>query len=214
MVFVDGFNLYHALDNHCKAIKKTTGINANYLKWLDLKSLSQALITKNEVIAAVNYYSAYAMWRGTDSHNRHRSYVTALEYSGVSTRLGKFKERDVTCKNCNTSWKKHEEKATDVNIAINIIKSAFKNEFDRAIIVSADTDLIPAIRLVKQEFPNLEVDLCVPIGHTGAIAEFKTIANQVIKLKPFHISNNRLPNEFKTSKGITLTVPDDYKSSI
>ena len=49
-VYIDGFNLYHALDD----------LGESHLKWLDLWALSQTLVRKNEAVTTVKYFSAYA----------------------------------------------------------------------------------------------------------------------------------------------------------
>lgn len=59
-VYVDGFNLYHALDD----------LNQDHLKWLNLWSLSEKLISGNETLTEVKYFSAYATWR-ENSMRRH-----------------------------------------------------------------------------------------------------------------------------------------------
>ena len=50
--FVDGFNLYHALDN--KRFYR--------YKWLDLSSLAQKFITKKDKIEEIYYFTALATW--------------------------------------------------------------------------------------------------------------------------------------------------------
>jgi uncharacterized LabA/DUF88 family protein len=48
------------------------------------------------------------------------------------------------------------EKGTDVKIAVDLIVGAMKNKYDIAIIVSSDTDLIPAIEEVKNLKKKIE----------------------------------------------------------
>lgn len=67
--------------------------------------------------------------------------------------LGKFKSKRLRCKvqGCqhpNKEYFSREEKETDVNIAIHLLTDAFNETFDTAFILSADTDLIPAIKKV------------------------------------------------------------------
>jgi len=68
-VYVDGFNLYHALDD----------LNQNHLKWLNLWALSENLISQDggETLITVKYFSAYATWRER-SMRRHQRYVAAF----------------------------------------------------------------------------------------------------------------------------------------
>ena len=44
---------------------------------------------------------------------------------------------------------KYHEKSVDVNIAIDILVTTYENLADRVILVSSDTDLLPAIKKAK-----------------------------------------------------------------
>lgn len=48
----------------------------------------------------------------------------------------------------------YEEKETDVNIAIHILKWAFQNEYDTAYILSADSDISPTVVMCRDIFPS------------------------------------------------------------
>ena len=85
-VYIDGYNLYYA-------IKKLADDNPkeNHLKWVDLWALSETLVSPDETVTAVKYFSAYAKWRG-DSYGRHQKYVTVLKEKGVEFIDGNFKK--------------------------------------------------------------------------------------------------------------------------
>lgn len=104
--YVDGFNVYHAIDDMSRA---TRG-ELNHLKWLDLRKL-MTIFTDPAVhnIVSVKYFSAYATWKPQQCA-RHKVYVAALENTGVDIILGQFKEKQVFCKNCLTFFTGHEEK--------------------------------------------------------------------------------------------------------
>jgi len=51
-------------------------------------------------------------------------------------------------------YQTYEEKRTDVNIAIKILEDAFLKKYDRAIIMSGDSDIVPSIESVKKNFPE------------------------------------------------------------
>jgi hypothetical protein len=115
-VYVDGFNLYHAL----------VRFRDDKVKWLDLRALSQRLIRpKTEEIKAINYFSAYADWL-PGPKSRHEEYVKALMACGVHCILGHFKSKDRRCKSCGAAWVAHEEKETDVSIGIAMLNDATK----------------------------------------------------------------------------------------
>ncbi|NGX61332.1 MAG: 6-hydroxy-3-succinoylpyridine 3-monooxygenase HspA, partial [Chlamydiae bacterium] len=148
--FVDGFNLYHAL----REIKKP------YLKWLDLSQLMERLFPHqhSQIITDIFFFSAYPTWK-KDSYERHRKYVSALRASGVQPILGQFKIKQRKCPNCKHGWRGHEEKESDVNIALALLNEAYRDRYDRAVIVSRDSDLAPATRMVRKYFPEKTITI-------------------------------------------------------
>jgi uncharacterized LabA/DUF88 family protein len=46
---------------------------------------------------------------------------------------------------------KYHEKGVDVQIAVDIVRGAIKNEYDICYVISSDTDLLPAIQTAKEE---------------------------------------------------------------
>ncbi len=51
---------------------------------------------------------------------------------------------------------KIREKGTDVKIAVDLIIGAVDNHYDTAILISSDTDLIPAVSCVKYRNKKIE----------------------------------------------------------
>ena len=156
-VYVDGFNLYHALDD----------LNEPSLKWLDLWALSEKLVRNDEAVSTVKYFTAYATWR-EQSYRRHQRYVQALETHRVTPIIGHFKRKTVRCAaTCRELYETHEEKETDVNIGVHLVADALTDQFDRALIVSADTDLNAAAQLVRTHVPDKQIHIVAPPGRKG-----------------------------------------------
>lgn len=150
IAFVDGFNLYHAIDD----------LNKSHLKWVNLWKLCEVFAPGSDwALGQVYYFSAYAPWR---KHERHREYVRALEAAGVSVVLGKFKDKDRRCRCCSHFWTDHEEKETDVNIALQLVVNV--DNYDRALLISGDSDLGPAVRIVKTRHPDKRITIVAPVG--------------------------------------------------
>lgn len=149
--YIDGFNLYHAIDD----LKRPS------LKWLDLKGLTVSLARTGETVVEVNYFSAFATWR-TEAYKRHVEYVKALEHAGVHCIMGHFKSKQRTCQQCGSSWIQHEEKETDVHIAARIVVDACEDRYDRAILITADSDLVRALNIVKARFPEKQLFVVAP----------------------------------------------------
>ncbi len=55
-----------------------------------------------------------------------------------------------------------EEKRTDVNIAVYMLDDAYQGRCDRIVLVSGDSDLVPAIRMVRARFPSIKTTVYVP----------------------------------------------------
>jgi uncharacterized LabA/DUF88 family protein len=154
--YIDGFNLYHSID----------ALGKPYLKWLNLWALAGSLCRPGETLVKAAYFSAYATWL-PDRYARHRHYVTALEETGVECHMARFSERMARCKSCGVTWKTREEKETDVHFALTFLEDAIDDVFDRAIIVSADSDYIPAVRKVRKRLPGKQIFLAIPPERYG-----------------------------------------------
>jgi len=70
--FIDGFNLYHALDND----------NFQYLKWLNLRKLSELYLGKQDCLSDIFYFSALAIWN-PEKIQRHKLYITLTNGSQI-----------------------------------------------------------------------------------------------------------------------------------
>jgi uncharacterized LabA/DUF88 family protein len=150
---IDGYNLYHAIDDSGK----------NHIKWLNLRKFSEELIKPipEAKITEVHYFSAFATWK-EEQFERHREYVSALRSVGVIITLGNFKKKPAKCNRCGAEWIKREEKESDVNLGLTLYRLASKNLFDEAMIVTGDTDLAAAIRLTKKDFPDKRITIVLP----------------------------------------------------
>jgi len=97
--FIDGFNVYHALqkDRHY-----------HKYKWLNYEALAKALVSKDNQIVNIFYFTAYTQWDAAKKA-RHQSYVKALQLNRIKTIFGKFKLRDKTCTVCKKTYKTFEE---------------------------------------------------------------------------------------------------------
>jgi uncharacterized LabA/DUF88 family protein len=151
--FIDGFNLYHAV----------AALDDPSFKWLDLRKLSQEFIhPAKEELAQVLYFSTIASHRNQAAQLRQRSYLRALELRGVKTILGQFKQKNRECSKCFARYTGYEEKETDVNIALHLIDLAYQDAYDRALLVTNDSDQVPTIRRVLERFPNKRVTILIP----------------------------------------------------
>jgi len=198
--YIDGFNVYHAL----------LGFGDAKVEWLDLASLCGRLISpKTEQIKAIKYFSAYAHWR-PQSMARHQEYIRALEATGVIPILGHFKNKHRKCLSCGDTWIAHEEKETDVNIGITMLNDAYRNNYERAYLITRDSDLMPAVKMIRAEFPKKEIVLVAPplLGHSN---DLLTVCNSKKKISPQQVWACLFPKQVKRVDGtIAATRPEKY----
>jgi hypothetical protein len=191
--YIDGFNLYHALDR----------MSADQAKWLDLMALARRLIRPaSETITGVFYFSAYAHWL-PEPMARHEAYVKALGATGVDCIMGHFKNKHRQCANCRTRWIAHEEKETDVSIGIHLLNDAYKGLYEKAYLVTRDSDLMPAVRMVTREFPNKEIVAVAPplMGHSNDLIG---VCQSKKKITPNQVMECLLPKYVKDDNGSTV----------
>jgi uncharacterized LabA/DUF88 family protein len=182
-VYVDGFNVYHALQE-VRAFHK--------YKWLDYSALARCYVGAQDTIAQVYLFTALATWDQAKVA-RHQVYLRVLQKRGIRVIFGKFKRKDKICRLCHRPYQTFEEKLTDVNIAIHLYRGAHLDEYDRAILISADTDIIPAIREVRQLFPTKQVGVVIPIGRYGM--EMKQECDFHFQMKERQLARSQLPDE-------------------
>ncbi|MBC7358589.1 MAG: NYN domain-containing protein [Desulfacinum sp.] len=142
---VDGFNVYHSLE---EILRHQAGhSHKGSIKWLDLKSLAQSYlsaISKDASLDKVYYFSALAKHLEAfkpDVTARHRLYVKCLKDSGVEVELNRFKRKTILCPYCKKAFSRHEEKESDVSIAVKMMELCFLDLCDTMVLVTGDTDL-------------------------------------------------------------------------
>lgn len=197
----DGFNLYHAIDDISRASRGAD----NYLKWVDLQKLMRVFTDpKAHTISNVKYFSAYADWL-PDQAARHRLYVAALRASGVEVVLGRFKDKEIYCKRCKTTFWGHEEKESDVNLATHLLNDAHQDKFDQAFVVSRDSDLSCPIRMLRDGFPTKKVKVIAPPGRRHS-KELWALAHSRATIAEEHLEVSLLPEKVFDRDGREICV--------
>ena len=183
VVFIDGLNLYHAI----------ASLRRQELEWLDLRALSKIFLnSKFEQLTNVFYFSAYAKHIAEPTQKRQAAYIKALELTTVKPILGHFKEKDRKCPACKYSWISHEEKESDVNIALFLLDLAYRDLFDRALVITNDSDLAPAIRMVRKRFPNKRITTVAPPNYYHS-NELIKVSSDKARIRIKHLERCLLP---------------------
>lgn len=181
-VYIDGFNLYHAIDD----------LNKPRLKWLNLHALGKSLLRAGEELAKVQFFTTIVDWN-IHKKMHHTAYVNALEAKGVVVTPGNFKQISKHCSKNNWMCPFREEKQTDVAIAVNLIGDAYTGVFTRAVLLTADTDQIPTLKWVLAHLPHISLTWLAPPGRMQQAREIGNLITDRSELTEGTLGTCRLP---------------------
>lgn len=106
--------------------------------------------------------------------------------------LGRYQTKRMTCRKCGSTWTSYEEKETDVNIAVALVADAAASASDLALIVSADSDLCPAIRTARSLNPRRRMIAAFPPRRSSF--EIRSLIRSPFTLAAADIRNALLPD--------------------
>ena len=146
-IYIDGFNLYYG------CIKGTP------YHWLDVEKMCRLLLPKDN-IHRIKYFTAQVTPRPHDPDQllRQRTFLRALQtIPNLEIILGTFLSHEVTMARSPLGSGfakviKTEEKGSDVNLATHLLVDAFRNDYELAVVISNDSDLLLPIQVVTEQF--------------------------------------------------------------
>ena len=198
MVYVDGFNLYYAM--------KSKGWRKYY--WLDLRRLSENMLRAHQELAGVRYFTSRLAAHSGDPHKPKRQNIF-LEALGTLPDLdihyGQYFTKQRECFKCGATWDTHEEKMTDVNIAVELLCDAQDDRFDTAIIISADSDLTAPARTVRQRYSDKRVVVAFPPDRHSV--HLKEVASATFHIGRKILQDSQLPDQVTKPDGFALHRP-------
>jgi len=173
--FIDGYNVFYGL------------VAGTAFKWLDLPALLCHIIKVEQPaseLTAITFFTSGVKpslaSRGNLSKEAQDTYLRALIARGVVVHYGRHqleprnaprfvdKETAPSRHDKVAIWKL-EEKETDVHIAISMYRLASQQvalpteeRIQQMVLVSADTDMTPALRAIREDFPELKIGVILP----------------------------------------------------
>lgn len=214
IVYIDGFNLYY------RALRGTAH------KWLNIAALSAAALPSVCQLQRVNYYTARISGR-TDptAPARQHAYLRALSSLPlVHIHYGNFLANEKwaglvqppqfrpsftlpagAAPQVAYVWKT-EEKGSDVNLGVHLVRDAFTGIFDEAAILTNDTDLVEPVRIVTQEV-GLPVTLLTPVNKPAT--SLARVASHIRHISPY-VGACQFPDPLLLPNGKVVTKPTGW----
>jgi hypothetical protein len=202
---VDGFNVYHSLRDASRDLGGTG------TRWLDLRGLCASLLSQvggNAQVSSIHYFSALAEHLEPVKPGvitRHLEYIECLHSIGVEVELGHFKPKVLPCAGCGARTTRHEEKETDVAIAVRLIELADGDHCDAVALISGDSDLAPALRAVRRHSPNKPIHCFFPYGRGSH--DLRVLATRSFKIRKERYVAHQLPDPVKLPSGRMIRWP-------
>lgn len=203
IVYIDGFNLYYG------------ALRGSPHKWLDIERYFRLLLSGQD-IQKIRYFTARVA--GPSAHDQD-AYLRALATLPlVDVIFGQFKRKQIECLHSGCSmprprwFSSYEEKRTDVNIALWMLHDAHTDACDRLILVTGDSDLVPAITMVKDHCPNKIVSVYIPSRSVirGAAVELRSAADKDKTLPLNILPAAQFPAEITAGAGVVIKKPADW----
>jgi uncharacterized LabA/DUF88 family protein len=207
---IDGFNLYHSV----KTASRDLGLGGSGTRWLDLRSMCQSylyLIDATARLTEIYYFSALAKHlesRKPDVTLRHKTYIRCLEHSGVTVELHRFKKSPTVCRKCNQTFSRREEKETDVAIAARLFEIFCLDKCDTAVLITGDTDIVPAVKTAQRVFPNKEIVFLMPYKRHNK--ELANLASKHFDISSHNYTKHQFADPYITKRGKSISKPSNW----
>jgi len=213
IVYIDGYNLYYRL-------LRGTGD-----KWLDLYAFSKRLLSDDHDIVEVKYFTSMVVPYPHDpaSIERQNVYLQAVAANPkVRVILGYYSKRPAilpacspNCRACPESKNgfvrvyKFEEKRTDVNMAVSVVRDAARGAADSFVLVTGDSDQVATVRAVRKDFSR---QVLVFDPHDKLCDDLKKSATYYKSVPRELASQCHLPQSFVDDNGQTHVCPVAWRS--
>jgi len=208
--YIDGFNFYYACAQPFPQYK-----------WLNFRRFIE-LLRPNDDIRKIKYFTALVKGEAHHSTKRDRQkrFWRALQsLPGLEIIQGKLIERDRKCKVAGCTWvtktfKDQQEKRTDVNIAINMVADALIDSPDIIVLISGDTDLIPAIEMIKRIRPGIRLAIYIPAIEAQfdyrRVDEYRSLGISVKPIPEKYLKMAQFPDTVPLAENRTVQKPTEW----
>ena len=138
-ILIDGSNMYHYL----------RGLKFTGLLEFDYKSFARFLSRGRRIVSATYYVGkvrSHGEAKGEELRRSQQRLVAHLHAAGWCVEYGHMLQNNGI----------FQEKGVDVHMAVDLVTGAYEDRYDTAVLVSSDTDLIPAVHSVRSKKKKVE----------------------------------------------------------
>lgn len=195
--YIDGFNFYFGL--------KAKGWRKYY--WLDVVKFCESFLRENQELENVYYFTA--VQSRTEKKERQDLFFSANKLNPKFKLIfGKFLSKKVRFG--GNEYTTFEEKQTDVNIAVEMLRNVFYKKVDISILVSADSDLLPPINLIRELNQEHKVFVYFPPKRHSADLSLNSDASIKLARYEHRFKKSMLPDKVTLKSGYVIERPKHW----
>jgi uncharacterized LabA/DUF88 family protein len=169
----------------------------------------ELMLKPDQELVLTKYFTAIVK-HPPDKRYRQAVFLQALRtLDDFQIYYGHFLWNTATCKKCGHSYPRYHEKMTDVNIATELLTDAFQDEFDTALLYSADGDLSRPLTAVTRLFPKKLVVIAFPPKRSSK--ELRRVATACTNVSRNVLAKSVFPNPVIKRDGSVLQRPKGWK---
>lgn len=201
IAYIDGFNLFFGM--------RSKGWRRYY--WLDPRALARNLLKPRQTLVSTKYFTARISDTPNDPGKRERqnTYLEAIDtLPATSIYYGHYLPKPQRCFRCGSTWISHEEKMTDVNMAVEMLKDAFADRFDTALLLSADSDLTAPVEAVRSLYEDKRIVVACPPDRQSKRLE--SVAHAYFRVGRKKLQDSQFPDEVRKPDGFVLERPSTW----
>lgn len=178
---------------------------------------------RDDTVRAVKYFTAIVKGE-PDAARRQETYLAALTAHRPQVQVirGHFKVKNmrISCRACGAQWqcrceppqqryRTYEEKLTDVALATEMVRDAALGNGDLSLLISTDTDFLPAIKASSELAPTRPILVACPPGR-GRPNRFDGMVIS-FPIREEHLMASLLPDSVPDN-GLARQRPDKWAS--
>ena len=203
IAYVDGFNLYYSL--------KERGLKKYY--WLDVQALCARLLGKGQKQLLLTKYFTSRVSSPDDKVRRQNTWIEAIgTLPGCQIFYGRYLTNPWTCRNCGNTFQLPKEKMTDVNIATQMLLDAHQNGCDLALLLTADTDLVPPVTALRTVFGK-RVRVAMLTSRLRKARALIQAADEHCAIQDDVLEQCQLPDRVQRADGFSLERPRRWRQA-
>ncbi len=207
IIYIDGFNFYYGMLTERPD-----------LKWINYQRLGELLRPDDDIVHVRLFTALIDRKRAvSDKRDRQLRWWAALKTQPkITITEGKFAERERTClvPTCHHPHRRFtalEEKQTDVNLALAIVRDVQTLTPDVVVVISGDIDLLPALDWVMAISKSVRPVIYVPVFEEQLRFrrkdEFMKYSQAVKPIPEKYLRQAQFADRVTTSAGAVLERP-------